>query len=220
MSFVLAAPEAQFTAASDLAGIGSSLSKAAGAAAPHTNGVLAAAADEVSTQVAELFSAHGLQFQQLTAQASAYHEQFVQALTASAKAYVAAEANAAQTLSGSALGTAAHHLESAVAGNAGAPSGGTMAAHPSTTPTGGSGAVNPTSSALSPAAATHPAASTAQPEEPYYYGDGYYPYYGYGLVGIWDGFISTLLYDPFYLPIYMLDVILDLPYWLLGGYYY
>lgn len=98
MSFVLAAPEALVTAASDLAGIGSSLGTASAAAAAPTTGVLAAAADEVSTQVAALLSEHGVGYQQLSAGLSAFHEQFVQTLSAGANTYAAAEANAAQTL--------------------------------------------------------------------------------------------------------------------------
>ena len=63
-----------------------------------TTGLLPAAADEVSTQIATLFSAHAQGFQRLSAQVAAFHEQFVQALTASANTYATAEANAAQTL--------------------------------------------------------------------------------------------------------------------------
>ena len=98
MSFLLAAPQELADAASDLAGVGSTLSTANAAASAPTTGLLPAAADEVSTQIAKLFSAHAKGFQQLSAQAAAFHEQFVQALTASANTYVTAEANAAQTL--------------------------------------------------------------------------------------------------------------------------
>jgi PE family len=98
MSFVLAAPAALVTAASDLAGIGSTLSTANAAAAAPTTSVPAAAADEVSAQVAALFSEHGLGYQQLSTQVAAFHEQFVQTLTAGASTYAAAESNAVQTL--------------------------------------------------------------------------------------------------------------------------
>lgn len=98
MSFVLAAPEALVTAASELAGIGSTLGTANAAAAAPITGVAAAAADEVSAQVAAMFSEHGLGYQQLSARVTAFHEQFVQALSAGASTYAAAEANAAQTL--------------------------------------------------------------------------------------------------------------------------
>jgi hypothetical protein len=100
MFFVHADPEALVTAASDLTGIGSTLGTANAAAAAPTTGVVASAADEVSAQVAALLSEHGLGYQQLSSQMAAFHERFVQTLTAGAGAYVAAEANAAQALAG------------------------------------------------------------------------------------------------------------------------
>lgn len=85
MSFVFAAPEALAAAAADMAGIGSTLNAANVVAAVPTTGVLAAAADEVSTQVAALLSAHAQGYQQLSRQMmTAFHDQFVQALRASA----------------------------------------------------------------------------------------------------------------------------------------
>jgi PE family len=107
MSFLFAAPEALVAAASDLAGVGSTLSAANEAVAAPTAGVMAAAADQVSAQVAAFFSEHGLDYQQLNAQVSAFHERFVQALSAGAGTYAAAEANAAQTLAGAANAPAA-----------------------------------------------------------------------------------------------------------------
>jgi hypothetical protein len=98
MSFVLAAPQALATVASDLTGLGSTIDTANAAASAPTTGLLPAAADEVSTEIAALFSAHGQGFQRLSAQAAAFHERFVQALTGSASTYATAEANAAQTL--------------------------------------------------------------------------------------------------------------------------
>ncbi len=59
MAYVVAVPEMFASAASDLAGIGSAVTAAHAAAAAPTSGVLAAAADEVSTAVASLFSGHG-----------------------------------------------------------------------------------------------------------------------------------------------------------------
>lgn len=59
MSYVLAAPEVFAAAASDVAGIGSSLSAANVAAAVSTTGVLTAAGDEVSAAIAALFSGPG-----------------------------------------------------------------------------------------------------------------------------------------------------------------
>jgi PE family len=46
----------------------------------------------VSAAIASLFSGHAQAYQALGAQAAAFHEQFVQALTAGAGSYVSAEA--------------------------------------------------------------------------------------------------------------------------------
>src|SRR5215469_13170474 len=91
MSFVVAVPEALGTAATDLASLGSTISSANAAAATATTGVLTAAEDEVSAAIAAVFSAHGEGFQALSAQAAAFHEQFVQAVTAGVGSYVSAE---------------------------------------------------------------------------------------------------------------------------------
>src|ERR1700753_2041613 len=112
MSFVIAAPEFLASAATDLANIGSTLGAANAAAGTQTPRVLAAAEDEVSAAIAALFSAHGQGFQTLSAQAAAFHEQFVQVLTAGAGSYVSAEAvnvaaftaNPAQTVQQDLLG--------------------------------------------------------------------------------------------------------------------
>ena len=95
MFFVRADPEALVAAASDLTGIGSTLGTANAAAAAPTTGIVASAADEVSAQVAALLSEHGLGYQQLSSQIAAFHEKFVQTLTAGVGAYAATEANAA-----------------------------------------------------------------------------------------------------------------------------
>jgi hypothetical protein len=136
MSFVVAVPEALAAAASDIAGIGSTLGAAGAAAAEPTTAVPAAAGDEVSARIAALFSQHGQGYQQLSARVSAFHEQFVQALTAGTNAYAAADADIAQTLTnavgapgelaaaaksgiGGALSSAVTRVESALAGNGG-----------------------------------------------------------------------------------------------------
>jgi triacylglycerol lipase len=98
MSYVIAAPEMMTSAATDLATIGSDLSAAHTAAAAQTTGLLAAADDEVSTAIAALFSAHGQGFHRLSAQAAAFHNQFVQALNVGAESYASAEAQAVNTL--------------------------------------------------------------------------------------------------------------------------
>ncbi|OBK45763.1 hypothetical protein A5655_10880 [Mycobacterium sp. 1081908.1] len=80
------------TAATDLAGIGSTISAANAAAAPPTTTVLAAAADEVSAGIAAVFGEHAQAFQSISAQATAFHDQFVKALNSGAAAYATAEA--------------------------------------------------------------------------------------------------------------------------------
>lgn len=92
MSFVVVAPEVLAAAASDLAGIGSTLAQANAAALAPTTAVLAAGADEVSAAIASLFGAHGQAYQAVSAQMSAFHAQFMQALTGAGGAYAAAEA--------------------------------------------------------------------------------------------------------------------------------
>ncbi|WP_139825280.1 PE family protein, partial [Mycobacterium conspicuum] len=98
MSHVFTAPDLVATAASDVAGIGSTLRAANCAAASHTTAVIAAADDEVSAAVASLFSRHAQQFQALSAEAAEFHEGFVQALTAGAGTYAATEAANASPL--------------------------------------------------------------------------------------------------------------------------
>jgi hypothetical protein len=97
MSFVIASPELVQGAAQDVAGIGSSLAQATSAAAGPTTGIAAAAEDEVSLALASLFGNVGHEFQAMSAQAQAFHAEFVSAMNASAAAYTSAEA-AGQTL--------------------------------------------------------------------------------------------------------------------------
>jgi len=123
MSFLATAPQVLAGAASDLAGLGSTMSTANAAAAAPTTALVPAAADDVSAAIAAVFSAHGQGFQRLSAQVAAFHEQFVQSLTASANAYAAAEANAVQTLlnavNAPAQAVLGHPLIGGGAGNAG-----------------------------------------------------------------------------------------------------
>ena len=98
MSSVIAAPELITNAATDLANIGSTISEANAAAATQTTGVLAAAEDEVSAAIAGLFSGHGQRFQALSAQAAAFHAQFVQSLSGAGSSYALAEAANASPL--------------------------------------------------------------------------------------------------------------------------
>jgi hypothetical protein len=91
MSYVMAAPDMMTSAATDLAAVGSTLSAAHLAAAAQTVAVIPAAADEVSASIAHVLSKFGQSYQALAGQAAAFHEQFVQHLTAGAGSYAAAE---------------------------------------------------------------------------------------------------------------------------------
>src|SRR5450631_3470568 len=98
MSFVIAQPDLVATAATNLANIGSAITEANAAAAGQTTAVLAAGADEVSAAVAALFGAHAQSYQALSAEAVAFHQQFVQLMNSGASAYASTEAaNAAAT---------------------------------------------------------------------------------------------------------------------------
>ncbi|WP_156452535.1 PE family protein, partial [Mycobacterium gordonae] len=92
MSYVFASTEFLNSAAADLSNIGSVISQANAAAALPTTEVLAAGADEISAAVAALFGVHAQGYQALSAQAAAFHQQFVQAMNAGANAYATAEA--------------------------------------------------------------------------------------------------------------------------------
>lgn len=99
MSFVIAAPDMVQAAAENLAGIRSMLSEASASAAGPTTAVAAAAEDQVSAAVAALFGSFGQDYQAISAQAEAFHGQFVNLLNAGAGAYLSAEsANAQQAL--------------------------------------------------------------------------------------------------------------------------
>ncbi|HTQ22344.1 PE family protein [Mycobacterium sp.] len=119
MSLLVADPELIETAAQNLAGIRATLGEATSSAAAPTTGVAAAAADEVSAAIAAVFGKHGQEFQALSAQASAFHGEFVNLLNGGAGAYLSTEiANAEQNLVG-ALGAPVAAIQSAVGSFAG-----------------------------------------------------------------------------------------------------
>jgi PE-PPE domain/PE family len=91
MSSISVSPDLLAAAAQDVARIGSTIS-AANTAAASTTQVLPAAADEVSAAIARLVGTYAQDYQTVMAHAAAFHEQFVQALTAGAGSYVSAEA--------------------------------------------------------------------------------------------------------------------------------
>ena len=99
MSYVIAAPDLVQSAAQNLAGIRASLAEAAASVAGPTTGVVPAAADEVSAAISALFGNFGQEFQALSAQAQAFHANFVELMNAGAGAYVNTEfANAQQAV--------------------------------------------------------------------------------------------------------------------------
>ncbi len=100
MSSVIAAPELINTAATDLVNIGSNLSEAHTVAAASTTGVIPAAGDEVSASIAHLFSRYAAGYQALAGHAAAFHQQFMQNLTASARSYASADAANAGLMGG------------------------------------------------------------------------------------------------------------------------
>lgn len=101
MSYLVTTPDWVAAAAGDLTRIGSALQEATTAASAPTTGLAAAAADEVSAGVAQLFGGLGEEFQAVSAQVSSYHAEFVRLLNGSASAYVGAEiASAGQLLAG------------------------------------------------------------------------------------------------------------------------
>lgn len=87
MSFVQTIPEFVAAAATDLARIGTTITSANTAAMGPTSAVLAPGADEVSASIAALFDAHSQVYQALSAQAAAFHSQFVQLMNGGAMQY-------------------------------------------------------------------------------------------------------------------------------------
>ncbi|QNI06159.1 PE family protein [Mycobacterium kubicae] len=92
MSYLFATPDLITSAAAGAEGIASSIRAANLAALAPTSTLAAAASDEVSAAIASLFSSYGQEYQALSAQAAAFQEQFVQALSNASRAYAAAEA--------------------------------------------------------------------------------------------------------------------------------
>ncbi|MGO9155988.1 PE family protein [Mycobacterium sp.] len=92
MSFVTIQPAAMTVAAGHLAAIGSAMTASNSAVAEPTTAIAPAAADEVSALTAAAFTAHGVLYQEVSAQAAAIHQLFVSTLQASAGSYAATEA--------------------------------------------------------------------------------------------------------------------------------
>ncbi|MFV8319205.1 PE family protein [Mycobacterium sp. 23] len=92
MSQLVVAPGSLTTGTADVDGVASGLDAARLAAARPTTALAAAAADEISTAVAELFAGYGQQFQALGVQTRTLLQQFGQSIQAAAESYAAAEA--------------------------------------------------------------------------------------------------------------------------------
>ncbi|WP_155770277.1 PE family protein, partial [Mycobacterium asiaticum] len=103
MSYLIAAPELISAAASNLAMLEAAIAAASTAVTAPTTAVLAAGGDEVSAAIAALFSTHGRVYQVLSAQAAAFHQQFVRALVAGVDSYIGADAAAARSLPAASL---------------------------------------------------------------------------------------------------------------------
>ncbi|WP_264892713.1 PE family protein, partial [Mycobacterium kiyosense] len=91
-TFLIAAPEALAAASADLNGIAESIRRATASAAPSTTQIAAAAADEVSAAIAQMFGGYAQSYQSVGTQIALYQKQFQQALSTGAGAYAAAEA--------------------------------------------------------------------------------------------------------------------------------
>jgi hypothetical protein len=105
MSFVNTQPEALQYAAVKLEGIGTSLAAQNASAASSTASVAPAAADEVSALQATQFSSYGNLYQQVSAEATAINQAFVQMLGLSGDSYGTTEAaNSAAATSTISLG--------------------------------------------------------------------------------------------------------------------
>ncbi|OIN78634.1 PE family protein [Mycobacterium malmoense] len=91
-------PQLLAGAATDVSEIGSAISAARATAAAPTTSLVAAAEDEVSALTASLFGAYGQEYQALLQRATAFHDEFVAALSAAGNAYAGAETAASNAL--------------------------------------------------------------------------------------------------------------------------
>ncbi|QUR69444.1 PE family protein [Mycobacterium spongiae] len=106
MTYLVADPQIMTAVAADVEAIGSAVGAASAAAAGPTTVLLAAAGDEVSAAIANLFGAYGQQYQAAATQVSAVHREFHQALAAAGRTYSQAEAASIAALQGAAAAPA------------------------------------------------------------------------------------------------------------------
>jgi hypothetical protein len=97
---IITSPEMLASTAADVESIGSAISTASANAAAPTTGVLAAAEDEVSAAIANLFGRYGREYQAVVSQAVVFHSEFTRAVAAAANTYAQAEAANAALMSG------------------------------------------------------------------------------------------------------------------------
>lgn len=100
MTSLITVPETLASTAADVQGIGSAINAAGASAAGQTTGVMAAAEDEVSAAIANLFGAYGREYQAALSQAAAFHNEFTRALAAASSSYAQTEAANAALISG------------------------------------------------------------------------------------------------------------------------
>ncbi|MHA7652244.1 PE family protein [Mycobacterium sp. ML4] len=99
MSQLNVVPDVLKAASGRLQSVGAGLRTANVAAAAQTTAILAPAADEISVAITTLLGNHAQQFQTLSAQTAAYHDNFVSLLNSGAAQYLGCEvANAQQTM--------------------------------------------------------------------------------------------------------------------------
>jgi PE family len=117
MSFLIAVPELVQAAADDLLGAGASLADSVAAVAGSMTEIAGPGQDEVSVQLASVFSGVGDQFKELHARAQSFQTQFVRMLSAGADGYAGAEiANARQVVVGGGIQAAMHDVSASLAG--------------------------------------------------------------------------------------------------------
>ncbi|EFD72698.1 LOW QUALITY PROTEIN: PE family protein, partial [Mycobacterium tuberculosis GM 1503] len=113
MSFLKTVPEELTAAAAQLGTIGAAMAAQNAAAAAPTTAIAPAALDEVSALQAALFTAYGTFYQQVSAEAQAMHDMFVNTLGISAGTYGVTESlnssAAASPLSGITGESVGHH---------------------------------------------------------------------------------------------------------------
>ncbi|MEK0474604.1 PE family protein, partial [Mycobacterium ulcerans] len=98
MSYVIAAPEEFASAARNLANIGVTINAANANAILATTEVIQPGADAVSAAITALINSHGLGYQSISQQTTAFHDRFVQTVNAAAASYTTTDLTAASLL--------------------------------------------------------------------------------------------------------------------------